>query len=38
LQVRKVNGKKSSISEVKVPVYKLYQDWILDPKITTKPI
>lgn len=36
LQVRKINGKKSSISEVKVPVFKQFQDWVLDPKITAQ--
>jgi hypothetical protein len=37
LQVRKINGKKSSIVEVKVPVFKQLQDWIIDPKIAEKP-
>ena len=32
LLVKKNRGKKSSIIEVKVPIYKQFQEWFIEPK------
>jgi hypothetical protein len=32
LSVKKNRGKKSSIIEVKVPIYKQFQEWFIEPK------